>query len=122
MDNYLINLRTIAKIQVGEKITFKNGLIDIYRDTFSTWIWRKICNENKDTLITSLDSFYRNLLLLVQSKVQMNCRNEELSNIVSQRNAGIDSLITTYGNYPQAKSRLENIKSRCIDVIVKLLK
>jgi hypothetical protein len=121
MDNYQINLRTISKIQVGEKITFRHGLIDIYRDSFAIWLWRKITNENKDNMITALENFYRDLLVLVQSKAQFSCRTQLLSEIVSQRSQGVESLITTYGNFPQAKSRLETIKSRYIDIIIKSL-
>ena len=65
MDNilhqYLTKLRIISKIPENGRLNTTQNDLDIYYDTFTSWMWRKISGDSKDCTTKYLINLYREI-------------------------------------------------------------
>ena len=132
MDNilhqYLTKLRIISKIPENGRLNTTQNDLDIYYDTFTSWMWRKISGDSKDcttkyliNLYREINSFSDQLMHNINSDQNQTSKNKKLVMLVSlaekikESLTGIRNLIGTYQNYLKIVSLLEYIEH---DIII----
>jgi hypothetical protein len=124
---YLTRLRIISKIPTNGKIDTTNNDLNIYYNTLSNWIMRKIQGDNKDNATKYLIDLYREINSFSdQLMSNVNTETDEihkhkkiimltsLAEKIKESLTGIRNLIGTYKDYLKTVSLLECLEQDII--------
>lgn len=127
----LNNLRVMSLLKPGQKLDFTKSHINIYEDTYATWVYRKIYGENKAKLCNDLYNMYEEIYQFAQNlkREHDNSKENQRQQIVSEKARdiihklygslmGIKQLRDTYKQFPQTMAFLMGIEE---DYIIKTM-
>ena len=123
LQQYLIKLRIIARIDVNQRLDTTNNAVRIYGNSWLDWGIRKICSDGKKETFRYLQNLYREIdqqadqliNLLVNSKDDIKQKKAlrdcvTLAEKIKLSIRGLNNLYNTYKGYQDVQAGIESIR------------
>lgn len=118
----LNQLRTIAKIQSGQKLSLANGRVSIYTDkSYTGWLWRVWYGDSREETIKFLQKLYKSINE-ISRQLSDSLQTGDIDHCIGKAQVaknllaelvrakdGLENLAKTYHAYPDIVSRIEGI-------------
>lgn len=118
MDNILHGLlnqlRIIGTVRVNQRLCTANNSIDIYANTWLSWIRRKLYNDGKSSTVRYLTDLYHRISLETDKLISQGKHNSQdhLKNLdIELQNSikGLENLKITYRGYQKTQACIDGI-------------